>query len=220
MICGKCRTPVSKDGPYTVLHPECNGVNELTPAQALSIALQRIVPTSELRGGGLPQGMQDTPARVVRALREMTDGYSVDVRALLTTTFDAHGYDQIVALSKIPYTSLCEHHLLPFSGVAGVAYLPGEGDAARVVGLSKLARVVEVYARRFQLQERMTQQIADAVHVHLHARGVAVVVQGTHACMSCRGVRKPGAVMTTSVMLGRFREDASARAEVLALLRE
>jgi GTP cyclohydrolase IA len=162
----------------------------------------------------LPEGMTETPDRVLRALAEMTAGYSQDPATILSKTFDADGYDEIVVLRDIPFNSLCEHHVLPFVGTAGVAYLPG----ARVVGLSKLARVVDVYARRFQIQERMTQQIADAVSVALNPRGVAVLVKGRHLCMEVRGVKKTGAEMVTSVVRGVFMEKPQARAEVLDLL--
>lgn len=162
----------------------------------------------------LPEGMAETPARVLRSLREMTAGYSRDPSLLLSRTFPGEGYDEIVVLREVPYHSLCEHHLLPFYGTAALAYLPGD----RVVGLSKLARLVDVYALRFQIQERMTKQIADALELHLQPRGVAVVVKGRHLCMEGRGVRKPGAEMLTSVVRGVFMDKPQARAEVLSLL--
>jgi GTP cyclohydrolase IA len=164
----------------------------------------------------LPSGMRETPARVLRALEEMTRGYWEEPAEVLAKTFEADGYDEIVALRGIPFHSLCEHHLLPFTGTASVAYLPGD----RVVGLSKLARTVDIFARRFQLQERMTKQIADAVETALAPRGVAVVVRGRHLCMESRGVGKTGAEMMTSVVRGVFMEKPQARAEVLDLLRE
>lgn len=163
----------------------------------------------------LPEGMRETPERIARAWRDMTSGYREDPAKILVRTFDADGYDEIVALRGIAYQSLCEHHLLPFTGTVDLAYLPGP----RVVGLSKLARLVDCYARRFQIQERMTRQIADAMEEHLGARGVAVIVHGTHSCMTARGVLKPGTVMVTSEMRGAFREEPAARAEVIALLR-
>lgn len=164
--------------------------------------------------GGLPEGMADTPSRVARAWVEMTGGYGQDPGVVLGRTFPADGYDEIVALSAVPFTSLCEHHLMPFAGEADLAYIPGP----RVVGLSKLARLVDVFARRFQIQERMTKQIADAMETHLATRGCAVVVRATHTCMTARGVQKHGAVMTTSDIRGLLRDKPEARAEALDLL--
>lgn len=158
-------------------------------------------------------GLLDTPDRVARALREMTSGYRDDPAAILARTFDDR-CDEMVVVSGVDFTSLCEHHLLPFVGVAHVAYLPGE----RVVGLSKLARLVDCYARRLQVQERMTVQIAEAIAEHLSPRGVGVVVEAHHSCMGCRGVRKPNARMVTSAMHGVFRDEPEARAEFLALI--
>lgn len=159
-------------------------------------------------------GLLDTPRRVVKALEEMTAGHEVDVAALLSVQFDGASYDEIVALCDIPFSSTCEHHLLPFTGTASVAYLPGE----RVVGLSKLARLVDAYAARLQLQERLTAQVADALEEHLAARGVAVLVRAAHSCMACRGVRKSGATMVTSALRGLFKKDNAARAEVLHMI--
>jgi len=165
----------------------------------------------------LPAGMVDTPSRVVRAFEEMTSGYRQSADAILKTEFDSEGYDEIVALRDVPFHSLCEHHLLPFHGTASVAYLPARG---RVVGLSKLARLVEMHARRFQIQERMTRDIAADLERVLHAAGVAVVVKARHSCMEARGIRKAGATMVTSALLGVFYEKPEARAEVMALLRD
>jgi len=160
------------------------------------------------------EGLVDTPARVVRAYAEMLGGYDDDPQALLKRTFSAEGYDEVIALRDISFYSMCEHHLLPFSGKVSIAYLPGE----RVVGLSKLARLVQVYAKRLQLQERMTAQIAKALMLDLGARGAAVIVRARHLCMGARGARQPSAVMLTSSMQGVFRENSSARAEALSLL--
>lgn len=172
-----------------------------------------------LRGLGFEhaedEGLHDTPRRVADALLEMTRGYNVDPGELLGVTFSEKCED-IVALAHIPFVSLCEHHLLPFVGHAGVAYIPSRG---RVVGLSKLARLVDCYAKRLQLQERMTNQIADAIQTHLDPVAVAVVVEAEHQCMACRGASKPGAVMLTSSMHGSFRDKPAARHEVLQLLR-
>jgi GTP cyclohydrolase I len=159
------------------------------------------------------EGLRDTPRRHIKAMLEMTEGYKLKAEDVLKTTFDAEGYDELVVLKHIEFTSLCEHHLLPFSGTAAVAYLPGE----RIVGLSKLARLVEMHARRLQVQERMTSDIANDIQRVLGPRGVAVVVQAHHSCMGCRGVRKPTARMVTSAMRGTFLEKAEARAEVLSL---
>jgi GTP cyclohydrolase I len=165
----------------------------------------------------LPPGMRETPDRVVRAFEEMTSGYRTRAEDVLGAVFDGKQYDEIVALTGIPFHSLCEHHLLPFHGVAHVAYIPVE---ARVVGLSKLARLVEMHARRFQLQERMTADVAADLMRVLSPLGVAVMIRARHSCMEARGVRKSQATMTTSVLLGVFREKPEARAEVLALFRD
>ena len=157
-------------------------------------------------------GLRDTPARVARAWRELTEGYKQDPAAILDTTFEMGKYDQMVVVRDIEFWSLCEHHLLPFHGRACVGYLPDE----RVVGLSKLGRLVQCFARRLQVQERMTQEIADAVAKHLAPLGVGVVVQASHTCMAMRGIRL-GADMLTSALLGKFRDDATMRAEFLTL---
>lgn len=159
------------------------------------------------------EGLRDTPRRVLRALAELTAGYQQDPAAILAREFTV-AYDELVVVRAVPFWSLCEHHLLPFSGTAAVGYLPSD----RVVGLSKLVRLVECFARRLQLQERLTVAIAEALMDHLRARGAGVVLQARHACMECRGVRAMTAETVTSAMLGRFREDAAARAELLTLL--
>ena len=159
------------------------------------------------------EGLRETPARVCKALQEMTEGYREDPKAILSKTFE-HSTDEIVCVRGIRFTSVCEHHLLPFVGTATVAYLPGP----RIVGLSKLARLVLCYAKRLQIQERLTQDIASAIMQHLDAHGAAVVVRAQHLCMGCRGVKQPDAEMVTSAMLGRFRESPASRAEVLALM--
>lgn len=159
------------------------------------------------------EGLVDTPKRVAKAWREMTSGYAEDAHAVLGTTFDVP-CDELVAVTGIEFVSLCEHHVLPFIGTASIGYLPG----ARVVGLSKLGRVVDVFARRLQVQERLTQEIAQAISDVLQPLGVAVVLRASHSCMSCRGVRKQSQ-MITSAMHGRFRESAELRSEFLALER-
>ncbi len=159
-------------------------------------------------------GMKDTPRRVVKAWLEMSAGRFEDPEKHLKVVFDEEDYDQAVALANIPFVSLCEHHMLPFTGTAGVAYLP----KGKVVGLSKLARVVDVFARRPQLQERLTAQIADAVEKHLEPRGVVVTISAVHSCMTCRGAMKSGAVMRTSALRGQPHKDGDLRAEMLEML--
>ena len=161
------------------------------------------------------EGLLDTPARVARAWQEYTRGYREDPSLHLTRTFDeVGGYDEIVLLRDIPFQSHCEHHLAPIIGKAAIAYLPG----TRVVGISKLARVLHGFARRLQVQERLTAQVADCIATHLQPLGVAVVIEASHACMSARGVNTPGVIMTTSRMMGCFRDDERSRKEVLALM--
>jgi len=161
------------------------------------------------------EGLLDTPKRVARAWREYARGYQEDPAQHLSRTFDeVGGYDEIVLLKDIPFQSHCEHHLAPIIGKASIAYLP----ANRVVGISKLARVLHGYARRLQVQERLTAQVADAICEHLKPQGVAVVIEATHACMTARGVSTPGVMMTTSRMMGCFRDDERSRREVLALM--
>ena len=154
-------------------------------------------------------GLIDTPGRVVRAWREMTAGYGEDPAEILARTFEESS-DEMIVLRGISFYSVCEHHLLPFYGTAAVGYLPG-----RVVGISKLARLVNCFARRLQIQERMTRQIAEAVETHLGARGVGVILRAHHLCMGCRGVRQEETEMVTSCMLGTLRSDATSRSEFL-----
>lgn len=161
------------------------------------------------------EGLRDTPARVARAFEEWFVGYSADPEEVLRRTFEeVEGYDEMVVLKDIPFESHCEHHLAPIIGKAHVAYLPNR----RVVGISKLARVVEIYAKRLQIQEKMTAQIANTIQDVLDPQGVAVVVEGVHQCMTTRGVHKHGVSMVTSRMLGAFREDHSTRREFLAII--
>jgi GTP cyclohydrolase IA len=161
------------------------------------------------------EGLIDTPARVARAYEEFFAGYAVDPVALLERTFEeTDGYDEIVLLRDIRLESHCEHHMVPIIGRAHVAYLPHR----RVVGISKLARVVEAYARRLQIQEKLTAQIANTIQQVLEPRGVAVVIEAAHQCMTTRGVHKPGVTMVTSRMLGAFRDDPTTRREVLAMI--
>jgi GTP cyclohydrolase I len=160
------------------------------------------------------EGLLKTPNRVARAYGELMAGLRADPKAHLKTVFHEQ-YDEVVLLRDIEFHSLCEHHLLPFTGKAHVAYLPD----GKVVGLSKLARLVEGFARRPQVQERLTTQIADALMEELAPIGAACVIEATHTCMTIRGAKKPGSVMVTSALRGIFKENASSRAEVLALMR-
>ena len=161
------------------------------------------------------EGLVDTPLRVARAWKEYAQGYDEDPAEHLSRTFEeVGGYDEIVLLKDIPFQSHCEHHMAPIIGKASIAYLPGD----RVVGISKLARVLHGYARRLQVQERLTAEVADCICEHLQPKGVAVVIEATHACITARGVNTPGVRMTTSRMMGTFREDERSRREVLALM--
>lgn len=161
------------------------------------------------------EGLADTPLRVARAWKEYCAGYEDDPSVHLTRTFEeVGGYDEIVLLRDIPFQSHCEHHMAPIIGKAHIAYLPKN----RVVGISKLARVLHGFARRLQVQERLTAEVADCIWTHLQPHGVAVVIEASHSCMTARGVRTPGVAMTTSRMMGVFREDERSRKEVLALM--
>lgn len=160
-------------------------------------------------------GLAETPARVARAYREMFAGLYTDPDSVLNTMFDEE-HDELVLVKEIPLYSTCEHHLVSFHGVAHVGYIPG--NDGRVTGLSKIARLVDLYAKRPQVQERLTSQIADALVKKLNPRGVIVVVEAEHLCMAMRGVRKPGAVTTTSAVRGRFKTNAASRAEALDLI--
>ncbi|BBX41408.1 GTP cyclohydrolase I FolE [Mycobacterium simiae] len=160
-------------------------------------------------------GLRETPARVARAYREMFSGLYTEPDAVLNTMFD-EDHDELVIVKEIPLYSTCEHHLVSFHGVAHVGYIPGPDG--RVTGLSKIARLVDLYAKRPQVQERLTSQIADALVSRLAPRGVIVVVEAEHLCMAMRGVRKPGATTTTSAVRGQFKTDAASRAEALDLI--
>ncbi len=161
------------------------------------------------------EGLLETPDRVVRAYEEFFSGYDVCPRSYLEKTFEeTEGYDEIVLLKDIRLESHCEHHMVPFIGKAHVAYLPDR----RVVGISKLARVVEAYGKRLQIQEKLTAQIANTIDEVLEPRGVAVIVEAVHQCMTMRGVHKPGVSLVTSRMLGAFRDDATTRREFLSMV--
>ena len=161
------------------------------------------------------EGLADTPARVAKAFEDWFSGYGQDPEEYLTRTFEEiEGYDDMVILRDIRFESHCEHHLAPIIGRAHVGYLPTN----RVVGISKLARVVEAYARRLQVQEKMNAQIANTIEKVLHPKGVAVVIEAAHQCMTTRGVHKPGVTMVTSRMLGAFRDNPATRRELLAMI--
>ena len=161
------------------------------------------------------EGLLDTPRRVARAWKEYCQGYGEDPAIHLSRIFEeVGGYNEVVLLKDIPFQSHCEHHMAPIIGKAAIAYLPRD----RVVGISKLARVLHGFARRLQVQERLTAQVADTIWEHLQPKAVAVVIEATHACMTARGVQTPGVMMTTSRMMGTFREDERSRREVLALM--
>ena len=161
------------------------------------------------------EGLVDTPRRVAKAWREYCQGYRDDPAAHLARVFEeVGGYDEIVLLKDIPFQSHCEHHMAPIIGKAHIAYLPKN----HVVGISKLARVLHAFARRLQVQERLTAEVADCIWDHLRPQGVAVVIEATHACMTARGVRTPGVTMRTSRMMGVFRDDERSRDEVMKLM--
>jgi GTP cyclohydrolase I len=183
--------------------------NERTTVTAAAMLLSQLVPKQLLA----TDGTKDTPARMAKALGEMLDGYDTMKPEELLTFFDAEGYDQIISVSGIPFHSLCEHHVLPFSGTVAVAYLPGD----QIIGLSKLPRVVRALSRRLQVQERLTKQIADVIN-KASPKGVAVYIKAHHTCMSARGVESEG-IMETSVAEGVFRDHPGAKAEVLGMLK-
>ena len=189
-------------------------VTQLTPREQAEEAVRCLI---ELAGDDPSrEGLIDTPKRVVNAFQEIFAGYSQDPREILSTTFGENGnYDEMVVMGPIPFHSTCEHHMLPFAGYAHIAYLPRN----RVVGISKLARLVDCFARRLQIQEKMTTQIADTLYEVLEPLGCGVVVKATHMCMTCRGVRKEGVSMKTSRLRGVFREDGNVRSEFLDLIR-
>ncbi|MGI8944097.1 MAG: GTP cyclohydrolase I FolE [Qipengyuania sp.] len=161
------------------------------------------------------EGLLDTPARVARAWKEYCLGYEEDPAVHLSRVFEeVGGYNEIVLLKDIPFQSHCEHHMAPIIGKAAIAYLPSD----RVVGISKLARVLHGFARRLQVQERLTAEVADCIWEHLEPQGVAVVIEAAHSCMTARGVRTPGVAMITSRMMGTFLDDPRSREEVLKLM--
>ena len=202
-------------------------MNSITPAAASTPSVSEDRPTAEeaeaavrtlLRWAGddpTREGLRDTPKRVVKSYKELFSGYAVDPVSLLERTFEeVEGYDEIVLLRDIRLESYCEHHMVPIIGRCHVAYLPNR----RVVGISKLARVVDAYAKRLQIQEKMTVQIAGTIDQVLRPHGVGVVIEAGHQCMTTRGVHKPGVSMVTSRMLGAFRDDFATRRELLSMI--
>jgi GTP cyclohydrolase I len=197
--------------------PEDGDLVEAPPATEIPQDVSEAIRTLIRWAGDDPdrEGLLDTPRRVAKAWKEYARGYEEDPCSHLSRTFEeVGGYDEIVLLKDIPFQSHCEHHMAPIIGKASIAYLPRNN----VVGISKLARVLHGFARRLQVQERLTAQVADCIWDHLHPKGVAVVIEATHACMTARGVNTPGVMMTTSRMMGTFREDERSRREVLALM--
>jgi GTP cyclohydrolase I len=170
---------------------------------------------AELGENPAREGLLDTPRRVEKSLRFLTSGYTADVDAVLNNALFTVDYNEMVIVKDIDFYSLCEHHLLPFFGRCHIAYIP----KGKVIGLSKIPRLVEVFARRLQIQERMTSQIADTIRAKIEPLGVAVVIEATHLCMAMRGVEKQNSFAITSAMLGGFQNDARTRAEFLELIR-
>ena len=162
------------------------------------------------------EGLKDTPSRVINSWDEIFAGYHQSPGEVLSSTFNGEGYDGIVLLKDIEFHSTCEHHLQPFTGSAHVAYIPTD----RIVGISKLARIVDLHSRRLQNQERITKNVADDLEEHLSPLGCAVIIEASHGCMQCRGVKKQNATMTTSSMRGVFFDKAEARSELMRLIRD
>jgi len=182
------------------------------PQDLVKGILEHIEPDQK---NGLREGLKNTPKRVVESWDEIYSGYNKNPKEILDATFNGEGYDGIVLLKDVEFYSTCEHHLLAFTGKAHVAYIPTD----KIVGISKLARLVEVYAKRLQNQERITTQVADALIDHLKPLGAAVIIEASHSCMGCRGVKKNHAIMTTSAMRGVFFDKAEARAELMQLIK-
>jgi GTP cyclohydrolase IA len=189
------------------------GVAKVKPVDRMPALVEQML--AQLGEDPGRQGLRDTPDRVARALRELTDGYGERAADIIAGAVFDQDYDEMVVVKDIPFYSLCEHHMLPFFGSCHIGYLP----KGKVVGLSKIPRLVGMFAHRLQLQERLTTEIAGALNDELAPRGVGVVVEARHLCMEMRGVQKPGAQLITSCMLGTFRRDARTRAEFLDLVR-
>ena len=178
-------------------------------------AIETIVRYIEQCGSDLREGLENTPERVVQSYEEIFSVYSDDASVILDSTFNAEGYDGIVLLRDMEFHSTCEHHLQPFSGKGHIAYIPVD----RIVGISKLARLLDMHSKRLQNQERITQSVADDIVDNLSPLGCAVILEAQHGCMKCRGVRKQNSIMTTSAMRGVFFDKQEARTEVLQLIR-
>jgi GTP cyclohydrolase I len=206
------RSPAALGDPATLIGSAVDGDTVASADHAIESAVSAIL--SAIGEDGSREGLVDTPARVRRMYAELTAGYTADPDEVLNDAIFDVGYSEMVLVKDIPFHSLCEHHLLPFAGSVAVAYIPD----GRVIGLSKIPRVVDMYARRLQVQERLTQQIADFLMERLAPKGVGVVVEATHLCASMRGIRKPGMVMTTSAVLGIFRRSDKTRAEFFSHL--
>lgn len=209
--------PRPEPAPSSLRHPGCGADDELHHDVPVPETVREAVRTLLRWAGDDPtrEGLRDTPDRVARAWLEYCQGYREDPGAHLARTFaEVGGYDEIVVLRDIPFHSHCEHHLAPITGKAAIAYLPHH----RVVGISKLARVLHGYANRLQIQERLTAEVAQAINDHLQPQGVAVVIEAEHGCMTGRGVRTHGVGMVTSRLLGCFLSDARARKEVMSLM--
>ena len=192
------------------ISPKVNGSRAKAHKAAIEVATRDIL--YHIGEDPEREGLLRTPERVARMYDELTAGYHTDpIKLINDAVFDVD-YDEMVIVKDIDFSSLCEHHMLPFFGRAHVAYIPD----GKVVGLSKIPRIVEMFARRLQVQERMTKQVAEFIQEVLHPKGVAVVVEGAHMCSMMRGVKKPNATMTTSTMLGSFREDPKTRAEFMS----
>jgi GTP cyclohydrolase I len=207
------KTRSSPPASHPAASPKNGGAPHRPPREAAEAAVRTLIEWA----GDDParEGVKGTPARVVRAFEEYFSGYATDPVELLQRTFEeTDGYDEMVVLKDIRFESHCEHHIAPIIGKAHVAYLPQK----RVIGISKLARLVEVYAKRLQIQEKMTAQIANTLDEVLQPKGVAVVIEAAHQCMTTRGIHKPGVAMVTSRMLGAFRTDPSTRREFLAII--
>jgi GTP cyclohydrolase I len=208
--------PQQNDASRAESHDDPSDPAPLPPAEVDQPRIERAVREILIAIGEDPdrEGLLRTPHRVAKAYAELFAGLREEPKVHLRTVFDEN-YDEVVLLRDIPFHSMCEHHLLPFTGRAHVAYLP----KGKVVGLSKLARLVEGYARRPQVQERLTMQIADALVEELDPKGAAVIVEATHTCMTMRGVKKTGSIMATSAVRGLFKSDARTRGEVMSLMR-
>lgn len=197
--------------------PETIATTTPTPTTRYNAAMQDLVRRMLIELGENPDrdGLLDTPKRVDKSLRFLTSGYAEDIDAVINDALFDVDYSEMVIVKDIDYYSLCEHHLLPFFGKCHVAYVP----RTKVIGLSKIPRIVDVFARRLQVQERLTNQIAECIREKINPLGVAVVMQGTHLCMAMRGVEKQNSVAKTSAMLGLFRQDARTRSEFLDLIK-